>query len=233
MCSLKEDALSLLLVQDQPRPRSLFLFVARPEVYFGPSSPLGGLFRTSVSQKPPRLLAPPPRPPLSLLATFQLLFWISQTAPVRSSLPSHFCHPRSRAAPPPRPPVPSTCAQEPSRTSLTGACQGASVGGAGGAFRPREARRRLCGVLTSVCCCKAAREHLGSTPLPWNSAWVRFQDLFFFFFFKPSLCACVWSFDSCGAGGGTSALTAAPVLLKWWGEAEKPAESERTLPGRV
>lgn len=184
-------------------------------------------------------MAPPPRPPPSLLATFQLLFWISQTAPVRSSLPSHFCHPQSRAAPsttprfPPPPPILSTCAQEPSRTSLTGACQGASVGWAVGAFRPREARRRWCGVLTSVCCSKAAREHLGSTLHPWNSAWVRFQDLFFFFFFQPSLCACVWSFDSCGAGGDTPALTAAPMLLKWWGEAEKPAESERTLPGRV
>lgn len=54
-----------------------------------PSGPsCGADFRIAVSQNPPWPTAPPTRPPPSPVSTFQLLFWISQTAPVRSSLPS-------------------------------------------------------------------------------------------------------------------------------------------------
>lgn len=78
-------------------------------------------FHIPVSQNPPQPTAPPTRPPLvlPLVSTLQLLFWISQIAPVTSSLPS--TSPPTELHPALAPSTPSTCAREPVRTSLTGA----------------------------------------------------------------------------------------------------------------
>lgn len=94
------------------------------------------------------------------------------------------CHPRSRAPRSP-PPSPSTCAQEP--THVTDRCVSRCLWG--GLFRPREARRRCCGVLTSqLVVLNQSGSIWDSLRFPWNSVLVRLQDTFFLIFF---VCVCV------------------------------------------
>lgn len=146
---------------------------------FGSPAPSGlscGVdFHIPVSQNPPRPTAPPTRPPLvlPLVSTLQLLFWISQIAPVTSSLPST-SPPTELHAPLPRTLHPEHV-RPGARTHVTDRCvlRCPCRRGSAGAFQAQGGATAL---PCPGCCSKPVREHRGFTPLPWNSLSPRLRD---------------------------------------------------------
>lgn len=156
-----------------------------------------------------------PTPPLHpLIPTLQLLFWISQIAPVRSSVPSllppteqHCTLPLAPSPSPPRVSLSSTCRK--THADVLDRCVSKVPLWAGlqrfqraapafFLFRSRKARRCWRATHTSRCCCcsKPDKERPKFFLLPWNSPSLSTAPLVFFmcqegtllFFF---VCECV------------------------------------------
>lgn len=127
----------------------------------------------------PRPTAPPSRPPRPRSLPSSCCFGLVKQLLSDPAFPP-LCHPRSRAAPSPRSRLPQHV-RPGAHARVTDRCVSRCLCGRGqGAFQAQGGATAL--VWRSqlpVCCSKPVREHLGFTPLPWNSALPCLQDAFF------------------------------------------------------
>lgn len=156
-----------------------------------------------VSQKPPPPAPGPAQPPTSSRSLpSSCCFGLVKQLLSDPAFPP-LCHPRSRAAPSPRCRLPQHV-RPGAHAHVTDRCVSRCLCGRGqGAFQAQGGATAL--VWRShlpVCCSKPVGEHLGFTPLPWNSALPRLQDAFF----------CLLCVRVCGVWTA-AALTAALMLL--------------------